>query len=277
MKKPPLPFVGNKFRWWRVLTPLIRALPRHAVCFDAFGGAFSVSRMIKDLRPDCVCICNDYARYFRARLESVEDTNAHLRAMRAAGAYLDSVAYKRYDAETSEKLEEIARDAKDYHTVYVNALQGASGTIRAKCPGGDYDEDLCENYCSDCIIIDELLDAGKAKGYAQACDLVILDPPYRSGARSWLDGKDYIGQTDAAQAFCRAVMECGGSWWLWEKPGAPLMELASASSARVIAYDGKQAAQRAHEVMAVHDGQKPGCGSFCGAAQNDSGQMCFDF
>lgn len=38
LQKPPLPFVGNKLRWWHELRPMIEALPRGARVFDAFAG-----------------------------------------------------------------------------------------------------------------------------------------------------------------------------------------------------------------------------------------------
>lgn len=86
--KPPLPFVGNKFRWHRILRPIIESLPRHAVVFDAFGGCFAVSRMVKDFRTDCVCICNDYGMLYRKRLDAVENTNRILALMWEAGECL---------------------------------------------------------------------------------------------------------------------------------------------------------------------------------------------
>lgn len=250
MLKPPLPFVGNKFRWHRVLKPLIVALPDHAVVFDAFGGSFAVSRMIKDLRPDCVCIVNDCGMYYRARLESVENTNAILDEMRAAGAFCSHEVYARYDAETETRLKAIAEKAKDRLTVFKNLYIDNGITIRAKCAGVNYDVDACLNYCRDCVIVDETLDARKAQYYARACDLVVLDPPYERVSKSWLEG-DYIGQTVQAHAFCRGIIESGCAYWLFEAPGASLMGLAGERGAVILEYDGKRNAQRAHEQLAV--------------------------
>lgn len=82
-QRPPLPFVGNKLRWHRVIKPLVMQLKPHAVVFDAFGGSFAISRMIKHWRSDVVCICNDCQMYYRRRLEAVTDTNRVLRETRA--------------------------------------------------------------------------------------------------------------------------------------------------------------------------------------------------
>lgn len=254
MLKPPLPFAGNKFRWHRVLKPLIEALPEHATVFDAFAGSFAVSRLIKDTRPDCVCIVNDCDMFYRARLECVENTNATLDAMRAAGARQGvHERYERYEPDVETALKEIARDAKDQMTVLKN-LYVAPHTIRVKCTGVNYDVDACLNYCRDCVIVDETLDARKAHYYARACDLVVLDPPYERVSKGWIDG-DYICKTDDAQAFCRGIIESGCAYWLFEHPESTLMRAAVDAGAHVIEYDGKRNRQHALEVLAV----SPGC------------------
>ena len=252
MLKPPLPLVGNKFRWNRILKPLAMQLPSHAVVFDAFGGSFAVSRMIKDWRPDVTCIVNDCGMYYRARLEAVEDTNAILDEMRAHGARNIHDTYEKYAPDVEATLKDIAEKAKDRLTVLKN-LYIAPNTIRAKCANANYDVSQCLDYCSDCVIVDEMLDGRKAHYYAMACDLVVIDPPYERISKSWIEG-DYICQTEKAQSFCRGIIQSGCAYWLFESPGASLMSLAGEHGARFIEYDRKRNKNRAIEQMAVSPG-----------------------
>ena len=252
MLKPPLPFVGNKFRWHRILRPLVAQLPKHAVVFDAFGGSFAVSRMIKDWRPDVTCIVNDCGMYYRARLEAVEDTNAILDEMRAHGARNIHDTYEKYAPDVEATLKDIAEKAKDRLTVLKN-LYIAPNTIRAKCANANYDVSQCLDYCSDCVIVDEMLDGRKAHYYARACDLVVIDPPYERISKSWIEG-DYICQTEKAQSFCRGIIQSGCAYWLFEAPSASLMELAGEHGAAFVEYDGKRNKQHVLEQLAVSPG-----------------------
>lgn len=162
--RPPLPFVGNKFRWWRQLKPMIEAFPERAIVFDAFGGSFAVSKMIKHFRQDCVCICNDCEMYYRKRLDVVADTNRVLDEMRSNGGYHANRKYVKYDPETEDKLKEIVATGIDKITCN-RALYTDCHTSRAKCPTVNYDEHECEHWCDDLVVIDECLDERKAKYY----------------------------------------------------------------------------------------------------------------
>lgn len=247
--KSPLPFVGNKFRWHKALYPLIDSLPQHAIVFDAFGGCFAVSRMIKDRRPDIVCIVNDCQMYFRKRLEVVRDTNAVLDEMRINGAYKGPHdRYVRYDSETEKRLVEICAKGIDQTTCRVNLYTDDVKTIRAKCSTVNYDENQCDNWCSDCVIIDELLDESKAKYYARSCDLIVLDPPYLVSPKQWGCG-DYIQETQKARSFCKAIIESGCNCWLFDGVKSNLLQLVKDIGWMNIPYPGKVNRQGAKEEL----------------------------
>lgn len=256
--RPPLPFVGNKMRWWRQLEPMIKLLPQHAVVFDAFGGSFCISRMIKHFRPDCVVICNDAEMYYRKRLNAVKDTNRVLHEMRAAGGYRDDQHYRKYDPDTEKTLAAIVDTGADRYTCERALYQGARNTPRAKVPHSDYDDAACEHWTDGLVMVDEVLCADKARYYAQSCDLVVLDPPYLTTVKSWGAG-DYIDATDDARTFCRAVLDdrrC--AIWLFDTPGSDLISHAASLGARVIEYEGRSNRQRAAEQLAVVDSIETG-------------------
>lgn len=238
-RRPPLPFVGNKFRWHRILEPLIGALPRHAVVFDAFGGSMAMSRMIKDMRPDITCICNDAGMAFRRRLAAVHQTNLILARMRAVGAHGVSGVHLKYtDAELAQILD-IALDAEDDITIATNIYTDSNSrcSIRKRCRADDYDERVCATWTQGIVVIDEMLDASAGKYYARSCDLVILDPPYARREKTGI----YLDATVTAQAFCRAVMDAHPRLvWLFEEPASPLMRHASSLDYEIVRYDGKQ-------------------------------------
>lgn len=77
----PLPFQGQKRRWIKQLQQVAKNLKTGAVVIDVFGGSGIVSHTIKQARPDCRVIWNDYDRY-RDRLENIDNTNAILEGLR---------------------------------------------------------------------------------------------------------------------------------------------------------------------------------------------------
>ena len=248
--RPPLPFVGNKFRWWRQLKPMIEALPERAIVFDAFGGSFAVSKLIKHFRQDCVCICNDCEMYYRNRLENVADTNRVLDEMRANGGYRCNEKYAKYDPETEHKLKEIVATGIDKITLN-RALYVNGHTARTKCPTVNYDENECEHWCDDLVVIDECIDERKAKYYCRSCDLIVLDPPYLKSPKSWGIG-DYIDKTKEARAFCKSVIERNEcDVWLFDTPDSDLMLSAQRRGGEIVPYAGNRNRQGAKECLCV--------------------------
>lgn len=236
-----------------MLKPLVMQLKPHAVVFDAFGGSFAISRMIKHWRRDVVCICNDCQMYYRRRLEVVADTNRVLREMRANGGYLDNAHYTKYDPETEKRLAAIVTTGIDRETCERAFYMGNHNTPRAKVPGVDYSEADCERWTDDLIIIDELLDERKSRYYCKSCDLIVMDPPYTVRPKSWGFG-DYIDETKQARAFCSAVIDCRScEYWLFDAPNSDLVQLALDAGSVLMECTGTRNRQRANEVMCVRN------------------------
>lgn len=253
--KPPLPFIGNKFRWHRILEPLIARLPPRAVVLDAFGGSLACARMIKDQRPDCIVIANDYDFFYRKRLRAVDNTNAVLRQMRDAGAFMKTGCHVRYDPAVEKSILDIAKKAKDQITISTNIYvdPNQKSTIRAKCRSCDYDVELCKKYTSGLIVINEKMCADCAEDWLAIADLIILDPPYEAMKKE----KYYKPEAQDALQFCRAVIEGRKrkDIWLFEMPSSSLIECAIASGFHLVEYDGKvnhaTTNRYIHEVLAI--------------------------
>lgn len=229
---------------------MIEALPERAIVFDAFGGSFAVSKLIKHFRQDCVCICNDCEMYYRNRLENVADTNRVLDEMRANGGYRCNEKYAKYDPETEHKLKEIVATGIDKITLN-RALYVNGHTARTKCPTVNYDENECEHWCDDLVVIDECIDERKAKYYCRSCDLIVLDPPYLKSPKSWGIG-DYIDKTKEARAFCKSVIERNEcDVWLFDTPDSDLMLSAQRRGGEIVPYAGNRNRQGAKECLCV--------------------------
>lgn len=229
---------------------MIEVLPERAIVFDAFGGSFAVSKLIKHFRQDCVCICNDCDMYYRKRLEVVADTNCVLDEMRSNGAFRIDGKYVKYDRETEDKLKEIVSTGIDKITCE-RALYVDGHTARAKCPTMNYDERECEHWCDDLVVIDECLDERKAKYYCRSCDLIVLDPPYLVSPKGWGIG-DYIDKTKEARSFCKSVIERNEcDVWLFDTPGSDLMQAAQQQGCEIVPYAGNRNRQRAKECLCV--------------------------
>lgn len=250
LQKPPLPFVGNKLRWWRTLRPLIEALPRGALCFDAFTGCFAVAKLLQRFGHGLRIVANDCGRYYRSRLDAVKDTNRVISEMLAAGAHNGMRRhYERYSPEIEQKLIQICATGRDQISCRINLYCGKT-TIRARCRLVPYDEDACAHWIDGLEVCDLCLDASMAASYA-GFDLVVLDPPYRRTPASWGQG-EYIGRAQcmAARAFCAEMMRAArGSVWLFDEPDSDLVAQAREIGAVVHEYTGKRNRQEAHEVM----------------------------
>ena len=252
LQKPPLPFVGNKLRWWRQLKPMIEALPRGTRVFDAFAGCFAVSKMLQRWGRDLRITANDCGRYYRRRLECVKDTNRVISEMLAAGAHNGlRNHYERYAPETEKKLIQICATGRDQISCRVNLYCGNEKTVRARCRITPYDEDACRRWCDGLDVVDVRIAAPDAPRYAAQYDLVILDPPYLRPPKAWGQG-DYIG-ADAcrdAREFCAAVIaDPHAAVWLLDAPGSDLVRAAMAQGASLHEYDRTCNRQRAHEVL----------------------------
>lgn len=73
MIKPPLPFMGNKFKWARALPEIFRKIDADVV-IDAYGGSGLLSHIAKRATPRARVYYNDYDGYTE-RLSRLEQTN----------------------------------------------------------------------------------------------------------------------------------------------------------------------------------------------------------
>lgn len=251
LQKPPLPFVGNKLRWWHALRPMIEALPRGARVFDAFTGCFAVSKLLQRWGRDLRIVANDCGRYYRRRLADVADTNRVITEMLAAGAHNGlRHHYERYSPEIEQKLIQICATGRDQISCRINLYCGNGTTVRARCRLTPYDADACAHWTDGLTCADVRLDALSAPDYADF-DLIVLDPPYRRTPKSWGQG-EYIGAAACRDArdFCAAVMaRARGSVWLWDEPDSDLVRMAQVQGARVRPFPGVRNRQEAREVL----------------------------
>lgn len=77
----PLPFQGQKRRFVRQIEEMAKGQKKEVVFVDLFGGSGLVSHTIKQARPDCRVVYNDFDHYSE-RLANIGRTNEMLRALR---------------------------------------------------------------------------------------------------------------------------------------------------------------------------------------------------
>lgn len=76
-----MPFQGQKRRWIKQLQEVAAKVLEGTVFVDVFGGSGFVSHTLKQARPDCRVVWNDYDNYSE-RLKNVAQTNAILLELR---------------------------------------------------------------------------------------------------------------------------------------------------------------------------------------------------
>lgn len=244
-QRPPLPFVGNKMRWWRELERLVRSLPYGGCVFDAFGGSFSAARVIKDAQPDLTVVTNDYQHLYRNRLDAASETAGILKELQS---FMPPPTPRRFDRllpDVQKRAVSIVETATDSQTAW--GWLYSKSTIRNKMPTTEaVDVGRCLAWTDGLIVIDEHLDAREARYVVNSGAFVILDPPYfGKNQKSYSDG-----HRDAYD-FSRAVIETGNNWCLFECPGSPLVNLALPLATETIPYAGKRNMMRINETMIV--------------------------
>lgn len=244
-QRPPLPFVGNKMRWWRELERLARSLPMGGCVFDAFGGSFGSARVIKDARPDLTVVTNDYRHLYRNRLDAASETAGILKELQS---FVPPPTPRRFDRllpDVQKRAVSIVETAADSQTAW--GWLYSKSTIRNKVPTtASVDVEKCLAWTDGLFVIDEYLDEREARYVVKSGAFVILDPPYHGKNQ-----KTYSDCIDDAQAFSRAVIETGNNWCLFECPGSPLVNLAMPLATEIIPYAGKPGRMHVHEIMLV--------------------------
>lgn len=77
----PLPFQGQKHRFARDFTKILRHFPDDSVFVDLFGGSGLLSHITKCQKPNATVVYNDFDGY-RYRLAHVSETNELLAQLR---------------------------------------------------------------------------------------------------------------------------------------------------------------------------------------------------
>ena len=77
----PLPFQGQKRRFAKEYTKILRQYPDDAVFVDLFGGSGLLSHITKCQKPNATVVYNDFDNY-RQRLAHISRTNELLAAIR---------------------------------------------------------------------------------------------------------------------------------------------------------------------------------------------------
>lgn len=249
--RPPLPFIGSKMRWWRELEELAATLPYGGCVFDAFGGSMSAARVIKDARPDLTVVTNDFEHAYRDRLDAAPETAEVLAKLQSVVSKASKRQFERFVPDEQARAVAIVEAARDSQTAW--SWLNKPGSIRNKVPSTpSVDVARCEAWTDRLLVIDERLDAREARYVVNSGAFVLLDPPYFGK-----DQESYSDGIEDAQAFARAVIETGNQWCLFERPGAPLVELAMPLATSIIPYSGSPGRMRVHEVMLVRQWPQP--------------------
>lgn len=77
----PLPFQGQKRRFVKDISNIIRNIPTDTVYIDLFGGSGLLSHTVKSVHPDAQVVYNDFDGY-KERIENIPKTNKLLADIR---------------------------------------------------------------------------------------------------------------------------------------------------------------------------------------------------
>ena len=250
-RRPPLPFIGSKLRWWRELQILAAKLPHGGCVFDAFGGSFSAARVIKDTRPDLTVITNDYCHDYRRRLDAAPQTAYILKQLQAIAPKRSYTEYSKFDKEMEAECIGLVSDAEDHETVF-RWLRGTK-TIRNLIPNG---EPVCPAVCDDwtkgLVVIDDKLTEYEARYWVESGAFIILDPPYTKNVKMGFDrASTYQDGRFDAQEFCIEIMRKSDRWCLFERPGSMLVRAAKDIGAVEVERLHGRNRQNADETMMV--------------------------
>lgn len=183
----PLPFRGSKRYYVRRFREVLAQTQDIDTVVDLFGGSGLLSRVAKDILPNCRVIYNDFDHY-DTRLANAANTNALLRSI--APLLVNVPDNKKVPTETKIKILELCAEEEKRHAVDYITLSGSllfSGnwaqsyeelskqTMYNRMVKTDYN---VANYLSGLEVTHcdyrELFNAHKANKKA----LFLLDPPY---------------------------------------------------------------------------------------------------
>ena len=183
----PLPFRGSKRYYVKRFREVLAQAQNIDTVVDLFGGSGLLSRVAKDILPNCRVVYNDFDHYDE-RLANTANTNALLRSI--APLLVDVPDNKKVPAETKKTILQLCADAEKKHKVDYITLSASllfSGnwaqsyeelskqTMYNRMVKTDYNvenylQGLEVTHCDYRKLFDEHKDNTKA--------LFLLDPPY---------------------------------------------------------------------------------------------------
>ena len=118
----PLPFRGSKRYYIKRFREVLTQANDIDTVVDLFGGSGLLSRVAKDMLPNCRVIYNDFDHYDQ-RLANVANTNALLRSIAPLVATVPD--NKKIPAETKKTILELCAEAEKKHAVDYITLSGS--------------------------------------------------------------------------------------------------------------------------------------------------------
>lgn len=258
-RRPPLPFVGSKLRWWRQLQSLARQFSFGDCIFDAFGGSLSVARVMKDECSHLSVITNDFQHAYRRRLSLARETFKVYEKLVAEIPFAKnyrshSAPYRdmRFESDDEKKRAiAIIEQAEDIETAW-RWLHGRAYPLKKIPMSNPIDPARCDEWTRGLIVIDEALGAEDARYWAESGAFIILDPPYAKGSKLGFDAETtYSGDKNAAQDFCAAVMARTPRWCLFERRESALANFARKLGAITIERTNTRNHNTVNEVMMI--------------------------
>ena len=225
LKKPPLPFRGNKGKWFNEIKDIISKIEANDITVvDVFGGSGLISYWIKNIRPEWTVIYNDFDNY-ELRLNNIDKTELlRLKILEILTKNNDNNHNKALKDETTNEIKELIKtmnDNQEYIDIQTltswicfsgRRLENIDALLKephlySRTPKEAINKEIYKDYLKDINIV--RFDASDYESFINNLNLVditktlfILDPPYlyteTSGyssniAREWFDLKASVG------------------------------------------------------------------------------------
>lgn len=127
-QQAPLPFQGQKRRFYKPFNESLKDFKRCSVFVDLFGGSGLLSQWVKETRPDAIVVYNDFDNY-SSRVGSIKNTNRLLAQFREIlkNEPIDKIVRKEAKEAKEAILKAIQREVKqsgyvDYITISSSLL-----------------------------------------------------------------------------------------------------------------------------------------------------------
>lgn len=209
----PLPFQGQKRRFLKQVTEVIRSFPDDTIFVDLFGGSGILSHTIKQVKPSCIVVYNDFDNY-KQRLDNINNTNILISDIRTL---LKDVPKDKKIPESvkAQILERVATEEKavgyvDYITLSSSILFSMKyvTSFEALCKETLYNNIKSSNYNADGYLDGLIITSIDYKElfaqYKESSKVIFLvDPPYLSTEvgtyKNYWKLKDYLDVLDVLE------------------------------------------------------------------------------